>query len=84
MSWSLNVFSQLQPALCHIYAKLAGKNNKFTYININKGVKDDLEWFLKHVKKSGGILVFDAIDWHPLINLDLIIQCDACLTSMGF
>jgi hypothetical protein len=84
MSWSLNVFPLLRPGLCNIYLKLSEKENKWSRIYLNKGVKDDLSWFLRHVQELPGILLFGSMDWHPLEESDIEIRCDACLSGMGF
>jgi hypothetical protein len=84
ISWSLNVFPHLRPALCHIYLKISQKSNKWSSIYINEGVKDDLTWFLGHVRKSSGVFLFRAIDWNPIHESYFELRCDACLEGMGF
>ncbi|KAJ7509525.1 hypothetical protein B0H11DRAFT_2216437 [Mycena galericulata] len=84
MCWSLNVFPLLRPALCHVYQKVSGKSNSFATIYINEAVKEDLRWFVDHVRLSNGIFAFHAIDWNPFNEADFTLHCDACPTGMGF
>ncbi|KAJ7675541.1 hypothetical protein B0H17DRAFT_1207580 [Mycena rosella] len=84
ITWSLNVFPLLCPALCHIYAKISEKVNTFAIIYINVAVKQDLFWFIHHVRASPGIFAFHAIDWNPRTEADFSIRCDACPLGMGF
>jgi hypothetical protein len=73
ISWSLNVFPLLRPALCHVYLKTAEKGNKWGSVYLNNAVKEDLTWFLRHVRQSAGVFLFRTIDWHPLDDLDFEI-----------
>ena len=82
--WSLNVYPLLRPCLSHIYMKLSDKSLRAANIYINNAVREDLNWFIKHVRTSSGILVYHAVDWKPIHDCDLEIRCDACLDGMGF
>jgi hypothetical protein len=84
MSWSLNVFPRLRPALSSVYQKMEGKEQKRATIYVNEAVKADLDWFASHVRSSSGILAFSTLDWNPLADADFQIRCDACLEGMGF
>ncbi|KAF5358845.1 hypothetical protein D9757_014248 [Collybiopsis confluens] len=84
MNWSLNVFPLYRPALCNVYAKMRGKSNQSALIFVNKAVRDDLLWFADHVENSSGVFFFANIDWNPLVEADLEIYGDACLTGLGF
>ncbi|KAJ7509724.1 hypothetical protein B0H11DRAFT_1702246 [Mycena galericulata] len=84
ITWSLNVFPLLRPALCHVYIKISEKVNAFATIYINVAVKQDLSWFLDHARASSGIFAFHTIDWNPYTESDFILLCDACPLGMGF
>jgi hypothetical protein len=84
MSWSLNVFPLLRPALCHVYLKISEKSNTFATVYLNEAVKEDLHWFVDHVQASSGIFAFDALDWNPHTEANFTLLCDACPTGMGF
>ncbi|PBK83568.1 hypothetical protein ARMGADRAFT_1048413 [Armillaria gallica] len=83
MTWSLNVFPLLKPALCNVYEKISGRHEAYK-LYLNEAVKGDLEWFLHHIQASPGILLFDALDWDPEKETNLTILCDACMAGMGF
>jgi hypothetical protein len=72
ISWSLNVFPLLHPALCHIYKKTSEKANTLATIYLNLAVKADLSWFLNHIRASPGIFAFHAIDWNPHTETDFL------------
>ena len=84
ISWLLNVFLLLQPALCNVYLKTSGKEDKWCEIYVNKAVTEELSWFREHARRSSGVFFFKAIDWHPLDDTDFKIFTDACLEGMGF
>ncbi|KAJ7081228.1 hypothetical protein C8R44DRAFT_895100 [Mycena epipterygia] len=84
ISWSLNVFPLLRPALCNVYVKISEKSTAAASIYINVPVKQDLSWFLNHIRTSSGIFLFDTIDWDPYNETDFILCCDACPSGMGF
>ncbi|KAJ7065762.1 hypothetical protein C8F01DRAFT_966852, partial [Mycena amicta] len=65
MNWSFNMYYLLRPALSNIYEKMAGKSRPHSTIYLNKALKDDLAWFLRHLRESSGTLFFDALDWDP-------------------
>ncbi|KAJ6603642.1 hypothetical protein B0H10DRAFT_1747591, partial [Mycena sp. CBHHK59/15] len=73
ITWSLNVFPLLRPALCHIYVKISDKSNSFATVYLNGTVKEDLMWFLDHVRNSSGIFMFHAIDWNPCTAADFTL-----------
>ena len=84
ISWSLNVFPLLRPALCNIYIKTSGKEDKWCEIYVKKAVAEELSWFREHAWRSSDVLLFKAIDWNPLFDTDFEILTDACLDGMGF
>lgn len=84
MNWALNVFPLLKPGLCNVYEKISGRSEAYKKLYLNEAVKGDLEWFLGHVERSSGILLFDALDWDPAKETNLTILCDACMSGMGF
>ncbi|EEB87510.1 hypothetical protein MPER_15119, partial [Moniliophthora perniciosa FA553] len=70
MSWSLNVFPLLRPGLCHVYRKISNKGNRWGLIRLNNAVREDLQWFLDHVKSSEGVFAFSSLDWNPVTEYD--------------
>lgn len=84
ISWSLNVFPLLRPALCNIYEKIASKTRRHATIYLNNSVKEDLRWYLDRTRRSSGVLAFQALDWNPYVEADYTIFCDACPSGMGF
>jgi hypothetical protein len=67
-----------------VYEKIASKDNCWGRVYLNTMVQEDLAWFVANVECSSGILVYQAVDWHPLSECDIQIRCDACLTGLGF
>jgi hypothetical protein len=85
INWSFNMYFLLRPALSNVYDKMAGKSQQNASIYVNAAIKSDLSWFLDHLKKSDGILLFAALDWNPHTEADATIYCDASLRlGMGF
>lgn len=82
--WSFNVFPLMKPGLCNLYEKMAGKENGFALIHVNEAIKDDLKWMVRHISESQGMLCFKAKDWVPYTEAMSTLECDACLTGMGF
>ncbi|KAJ6616973.1 hypothetical protein B0H10DRAFT_2218959 [Mycena sp. CBHHK59/15] len=83
INWSLNVYLLLKPALSHVYKKMEGKENSDAPIFVNKGVMNDLSWFLGHVHQSDGIHLLELLDWDPA-DTDLTAYGDASLSGLGF
>jgi hypothetical protein len=83
VNWSFNVFPMLKPALSSVYEKISGKVESHAKIFVNKGVISDLDWFLGEVKNSGGIHLFEDLDW-DVEEADVTAYGDACLTGLGF
>ncbi|KIK50139.1 hypothetical protein GYMLUDRAFT_112360, partial [Collybiopsis luxurians FD-317 M1] len=73
VNWSFNVFPLLHPCLCNVYNKMKGKNRPDAPIYLNKAVKDDLTWFINHIRRSQGTLIFDGMDWNPYLECDMTI-----------
>ncbi|KAJ7930210.1 hypothetical protein B0H13DRAFT_2309913 [Mycena leptocephala] len=82
VSWALNVYPLLRPALSHVYEKMKGKTNSDAGIFVNSGVVKDLTWFAHHVRASSGILLLDSFDWEPA-DADVVAYCDASLAGLG-
>jgi hypothetical protein len=57
MSWSLNVFPRLRPALACLYDKISGKDQRHQHLHLNKRIRQDLEWFVWQVNLSDGQMV---------------------------
>src|ERR1700761_2925326 len=84
MNWSFNMYFLLRPALSNVYDKTSGKSKPHAKLYINKAIKSDLYWFLDHLRRSDGMMLFDALDWNPVTEADMTVYCDASLTGMGF
>ncbi|KAJ3910905.1 hypothetical protein F5877DRAFT_55804, partial [Lentinula edodes] len=84
MNWSFNVFPLLRPSLSNVYDKMKGKTNANASIYLNEAVKDDLRWFIKHITNANGVLLFEGMDWDPLLETNMTIFCDACLDGVAF
>lgn len=84
INWSLNVFPLFRPALCNVYVKISEKVTAVASVYINAPVKQDLSWFLNHIRASSGIFAFETIDWNPYTETDFTLLCDACPSGMGF
>lgn len=63
---------------------MKGKHKPKASIYLNEEVKAELLWFIKHIRESSGILLFEGMDWDPLTECDMSIYCDACLSGMGY
>ncbi|KAF7371787.1 RNase H domain-containing protein [Mycena venus] len=74
INWSLNMYFLLCPALSNVYDKMSGKCQPHAGIYINKAIRNDLSWFLNHLRKSNGILFFAALDWNPLTEADITVS----------
>lgn len=83
VNWSFNVYPLLRPGLCNIYAKIAGKDKPKAQVFVNKAVRDDIYWLIKHLKSSTGIYVHKHITW-AAADADLVMFCDACLEGLAF
>ncbi|KAJ6611520.1 hypothetical protein B0H10DRAFT_2224036 [Mycena sp. CBHHK59/15] len=83
INWSLNVYPLLMPALSHVYNKMEGKGNSDAPIFVNKGVMNDLTWFLRHVDQSDGIHLLKSLDWDPT-DADLTAYGEASISGLGF
>jgi hypothetical protein len=84
INWSFNMFFLLRPALSNIYDKMSGKHFPHAKIYVNAAIKADLTWFLSHLRRSNGVLLFQSLDWNPLTEADHTLLCDASLGDMGF
>jgi hypothetical protein len=65
ISWSLNVYPKLRPALCATYAKTAGKSEANTLVRVNNDMRRELSWFVEHVQKSDGVHFLKSVEWSP-------------------
>lgn len=83
VNWSLNVYPLLRPALSHLYDKIAGKSNPEGQVFVSKGIIQDLDWFLRHVRVAEGLLLLEQLDW-GVDEADLTVFCDASLSGLGF
>jgi hypothetical protein len=83
INWSLNVYPLLKPGLSNVYDKISGKTESHAKIYVNKGVVDDLSWFLDHVKVSDGVHFFKTTDW-SVNDADVIAFTDACAYGMAY
>ncbi|KAJ7603712.1 hypothetical protein FB45DRAFT_1071116 [Roridomyces roridus] len=84
VSWSLNVFPLLRPALSNVYVKTSGLSRAHATVHLNQAVTKDLGWFVGHVRSLPGISSYHAVDWDPVTEADTKILCDACPRGMGF
>ena len=83
INWSFNVFPLLKPALSNVYEKISGKSESHAKIYVNKGVVQDLSWFVSKVKELDGIYLFEDVDW-PIEAADITASGDACLSGLGY
>ncbi len=83
-NWSFNIFPLIKLGLCNLYKKMAGKENGFALMHINEAIKDDLKWMVRHISECRGMLCFKAKDWDPYTEAMSTLECDVCLTGMGF
>ena len=65
ISWALNVYPLLRPALCNIYAKIAGKRDRYAAVYVNAAVVRDLEWLLAHLRRLPVVNFLKALSWSP-------------------
>lgn len=65
INWSLNVYPQLQPALCASYTKTAGKSEPNGLIRVNNDMRQELIWFIDHVRNSDGVHFLKSAEWSP-------------------
>jgi hypothetical protein len=84
MNWSFNMYMLLRPALSNIYAKIGDMEQQHASIYLNNAIKDDLRWFLNHLRHSGGTALLESLDWDPHTETHATIYCDASLKGMGF
>src|ERR1700678_3231904 len=65
INWSFNVFPLLKPALSNMYEKISGKSESHAKIFVNKGVVQDLMWFVSMVNELDGIYLFEDVTGLP-------------------
>jgi len=87
VNWSLNLFPHLQPAraLCESYHKINGKMRPNAPIWVNSTMRQELLWFVHHVKALNGIHMLRSIEWSPYDRMasTLIGYTDASAVGMG-
>jgi hypothetical protein len=85
VNWALNVFPHLCPALCESYHKIECKAHPNASIQVNKAMRQELLWFIHHVKISNGIHMLKSIEWSPYNRMatTLIGYADALGSGMG-
>ena len=86
LNWALNVNPMLQPGLCAIYRKTAGKLHQRALIWINRDVERELEWARRHLEESDGIFIVKSISWdYPqLPETAFRVYCDASSIALAF
>ena len=55
VSWGLNIYPLLRPALNNFYPKLKGRRDSTSQIWINNSIHNDFQWALRLIKNSSGI-----------------------------
>ena len=85
INWALNVFPHLRPALCESYQKIMGKARPNASIRVNNTMRQELLWFIHHVKVSDGIHMLKSVEWSPYDRMasTLIGYADASGSGMG-
>jgi hypothetical protein len=77
------VFPLLKPALSNVYEKMSGKSECHAKIFVNKGVINDLKWFVSNVQELSGIYLFEDVDWSAE-EADVTASGNACLLGLGY
>jgi hypothetical protein len=83
INWSFNVFPLLKPALSNVYAKIGGKKESHAKVFVSKAVRQDLDWYISHVRGSDGVYLFEDVDW-GVSRAEVVAFSDACLSGLGF
>jgi hypothetical protein len=83
INWALNAWPLLHPSLCHLYAKISGKQQTHAKLWVNQELIGELLWLARHISNSNGIFILDSIDW-PLATMNKALFTDASGTGMGY
>lgn len=83
VNWALNAYPLLEPSLCHLYLKIAGKVFALKKMSINCFMLNDFEWLASHMERSSGVHILRSIEWNPM-EADIVAFCDASPGRLGF
>ncbi|PFH46422.1 hypothetical protein AMATHDRAFT_183471 [Amanita thiersii Skay4041] len=94
LSWALNIFPLLRPALNNVYPEMAGRTNKNKTMPVSEAVRSDLRWAAGHLKESSGVRVMNCqgdengaesvtAEWTPT-DPNHIVYCDSTTNNIAF
>lgn len=86
--WALNIYPLLRPALCNIYAKIAGKQNRNAALYVNVAIVRDLTWLLHQLSRLPVVSFLESLSWSPADlsatnPADEFVMTDASAWGMG-